>query len=172
MAEKGWLVEDRSQTRYRTMDQTEIYWTQNVHDAIRFARRADAEMFASGDEDAWHIVEHEFVDPLELHTRSEVMNPPGPAAQGPEAGNLDKEPRHGTGAVPRGAEARPAAAASVPPPYLVRSFWSPDHRFLVTVHVTKEGIIAVQDDDGWEWEAAGEQQNMASTPSGGTEHGK
>lgn len=45
---------------------------------------------------------------------SEVMNPPVPAARGTEARNLAQEPRHGTGAVPRAAQARPADAA--PPP--------------------------------------------------------
>lgn len=46
--------------------------------------------------------------------RDEVMNPPASAAQGAEAGNLNMSQCHGTGAVPRAAEARPAEAA--PPP--------------------------------------------------------
>lgn len=49
-----------------------------------------------------------------LHQRSEVMNPPASAAQGAEARNLNTEPRHGTGAVPRASKARPAD--EVPPP--------------------------------------------------------
>lgn len=49
--------------------------------------------------------------------------------------------------------------------YLVRTFWSPDRRYLVTVHVTDEGIMALQDDNGTEWQAAGEQQNMAASAS-------
>jgi hypothetical protein len=51
-----------------------------------------------------------------LHKRSEVMNPPVSAAEGTEAGNLSTEQRDRTGAVLRGAEARPADVASVPPP--------------------------------------------------------
>jgi hypothetical protein len=65
--ETGWLVEDGgglAQPRYRTMDKTGIHWTVNVHDAIRFARRADAEMFAAGDKGAWRIMEHMWCDPL------------------------------------------------------------------------------------------------------------
>lgn len=46
--------------------------------------------------------------------RDEVMNPPQSAAEGCEAGNLTMSQCHGTGAVPRTAEARPAEA--VPPP--------------------------------------------------------
>ena len=46
--------------------------------------------------------------------------------------------------------------------YLVRAFWSPDRKHLVTAHVTAEGIIAMQDDNGTEWEPAGEQQDMSA----------
>jgi hypothetical protein len=65
--------------------------------------------------------------------RSEVVNPPASAAKGAEAGNLTTEQRHGTGAVPRGAEARPADAS--PPPCehkhtLPPSRWSP-HRYCI-----------------------------------------
>lgn len=62
--ETAWLVEDSRNNgliKYRTMDQEGIHWTEDVHKAIRFARREDAEMFAAGDEDAWHIVEHIWV---------------------------------------------------------------------------------------------------------------
>jgi hypothetical protein len=95
--------------------------------------------------------------------RSEVMNPPASAAQGAEARNLNMEQRHRTGAVLRGAEARPANVASVPPPYWVRTFWSPDRKYLINVHVTgaETNILTVQDDNGNEWEPTGEQQNMA-----------
>lgn len=56
-----WLVENGDTTaKYRTMDQMGIQWTDDPQKAIRFARRADAEMFAAGDEDAWSIVEHGF----------------------------------------------------------------------------------------------------------------
>lgn len=51
-------------------------------------------------------------------------------------------------------------------PYLVRTFWSPDRRHLVSAHVTREGIVALQDDNGQEWEAAGPQQDMNSDQSG------
>lgn len=63
--EVGWLVEDGgtlARPRYRTMDQTGIHWTEDHNKAIRFARRADAEMFAAGDEDAWRITEHMWVN--------------------------------------------------------------------------------------------------------------
>lgn len=61
--EVGWLVEDgdNAVTMYRTMDEAGIHWTDDVNKAIRFARRADAEMFAAGDENAWRIVEHVWV---------------------------------------------------------------------------------------------------------------
>lgn len=61
LSEIGWLVEDSRNNgliKYRTMDQEGIHWTEDVNKAIRFARREDAEMFADGDEDAWHIAEH------------------------------------------------------------------------------------------------------------------
>ena len=59
-----WLVENGKQAgsglAYRRMDQGMSTWTEDPHKAIRFARRADAEMFAEEDEDAWRIVEHGF----------------------------------------------------------------------------------------------------------------
>lgn len=45
--------------------------------------------------------------------------------------------------------------------YVLRTFWSPDCKYLITVHVTGNQIIAVQDDSGVEWVAAGEQQDVA-----------
>jgi hypothetical protein len=59
--EYGWLVEngrDVPDLRYRTMTAEGITWTDDHNKAIRFARRADAEMFAAEDEDAWRIVQH------------------------------------------------------------------------------------------------------------------
>lgn len=59
--EYGWLVEngrDVPDLRYRTMDNSGITWTNDHNKALRFARRADAEMFAAEDEDAWRIVQH------------------------------------------------------------------------------------------------------------------
>lgn len=44
--------------------------------------------------------------------------------------------------------------------YLTRTFWSPDHRYLVTVHVVGGQIETLQDDNGREWQAAGEQQDI------------
>lgn len=62
--ETGWLVESGSIVpRYRTMDASGIHWTDDPNKAIRFARRADAEMFAAGDEDAWRITEHMWCSP-------------------------------------------------------------------------------------------------------------
>lgn len=54
---------------------------------------------------------------IRLHQCSVVMNPPASAAQGAEARNHNMGPRHRTGAVLRGAEARLADVASVPPPF-------------------------------------------------------
>lgn len=62
--ETGWLVEDgagHARPRFRTMDQTGIHWTDDANKALRFARRADAEMFAAGDEDAWRVTQHQWV---------------------------------------------------------------------------------------------------------------
>jgi len=50
----------------------------------------------------------------QLHNRPEVMNPPQSAAEGCEAGNLNMGQRHGLGASPRAAEARPAEVAPLP----------------------------------------------------------
>jgi hypothetical protein len=59
--ETGWLIEDGQRRRYRTMHQGAVRWTDDPNKAIRFARRADAEMFAAEDEDAWHVAEHQWV---------------------------------------------------------------------------------------------------------------
>jgi hypothetical protein len=58
---------------------------------------------------------------------------------------------------------RYVAETPAKPPYWVRTFWSPDKKYLVTVHVTggkAVNIIGFQDDDGDEWEPASDQQNM------------
>lgn len=59
-----WLIENGKKQgegiAYRRMDQGIPTWTEDPHKAMRFARRADAEMFAEEDEDAWRIVEHGF----------------------------------------------------------------------------------------------------------------
>ncbi len=54
----GWVIGDGDSKRFRSMDQAGIDWTDDPRKAIRFARRDDAEMFAAGDEDAWHILEY------------------------------------------------------------------------------------------------------------------
>jgi len=46
------------------------------------------------------------------------MNPPASAAEGAEAGNLNRGHVIGMGPVSRGAKARPADVASVPPPII------------------------------------------------------
>jgi hypothetical protein len=64
--ETGWLVENGksgSDIRYRTMTHGMGGWTTDSRTAIRFARRQDAEMFAQDDEDAWAIVEHQWITP-------------------------------------------------------------------------------------------------------------
>lgn len=55
--EVGWLVESKIGT-YRTIEGGLPVWTTDPNKAIRFARRADAEMFAAEDEAAWRIAEH------------------------------------------------------------------------------------------------------------------
>jgi hypothetical protein len=59
--EVGWLIENGKQgdeLRYRNMEQGVTTWTADPNEALRFARRADAEKFAAEDEDAWLITEH------------------------------------------------------------------------------------------------------------------
>lgn len=64
-----------------------------------------------------------------------------------------------------------ATTATAPPqPYWVRTFWSPDRKHLVTVHVTGAqdvNIIGFQDDNGDEWEPASPQQNMTEASEAG-----
>lgn len=56
----AWLIERAGgiATMYRTADRYGFGWTTDVNCAIRFARRADAEMCAASDELAHKIVEH------------------------------------------------------------------------------------------------------------------
>lgn len=61
----GWLVENGKsgdELRYRTMRQGMIVWTADHNEALRFARREDAERFAAEDEDAWRTAEHAWDD--------------------------------------------------------------------------------------------------------------
>lgn len=57
----GWLIENGKsgdELRYRNMEQGLPTWTADHNEALRFARRVDAEKFAAEDEAAWCIVEH------------------------------------------------------------------------------------------------------------------
>lgn len=57
---------------------------------------------------------------------------------------------------------------SVEPPYWIQTFWSPDKRFLVSAHVTGSGIdpvIVLQDDNGIEWEMAGDLTRLPAFAS-------
>ncbi len=59
--ESGWLVENGKSgdaLRYRTMSDEGIVWTANHMEALRFARRADAERFCAEDDEAERIAEH------------------------------------------------------------------------------------------------------------------
>ena len=83
--EKAWLIESGAaapNTEYRYMDQMGFHWSKDVNKAIRFARREDAEMAAAGDEDAWSIVEHEWV------TLGSPLEPEAPTFQTPQFAGL------------------------------------------------------------------------------------
>jgi len=63
--ERGWLIENGlggDALRYRAMRQGMPVWTADHNEALRFARRIDAEKFAEEDEDAWRIAEHAWDD--------------------------------------------------------------------------------------------------------------
>lgn len=51
---QGWIIADSSNNRWRTMNPY-IGWTDDRSKALKFATRADAELFARDDEDAWRI---------------------------------------------------------------------------------------------------------------------
>jgi hypothetical protein len=64
--ETGWLIEN-AERLYLTTDATGFFaWTKDNLDAIRFCRRQDAEKVASGNDDAWHVVEHMWSDPAPI----------------------------------------------------------------------------------------------------------
>jgi hypothetical protein len=78
-------------------------------------------------------------------------------------GGLFVDRGHCEGYVNDNGLARPKAETPAKPSYWVRTFWSPDKKHLVTVHVTSGeavNIIGFQDDNGDEWEPASDQQNM------------
>jgi hypothetical protein len=41
--------------RFRTLKQGMSAWTNDIDEALQFARRKDAELYCAEDEDAWHI---------------------------------------------------------------------------------------------------------------------
>lgn len=54
----SWVVANAQEpTRYRTVQQGMPAWTDNTDDALQFARRRDAELWAEEDEDAWRVLE-------------------------------------------------------------------------------------------------------------------
>jgi hypothetical protein len=58
-ASAGWRIENGKrgdELRYRNMERGWPTWTADKEQALRFARRTDAEKFAAEDEDAWLIV--------------------------------------------------------------------------------------------------------------------
>jgi len=109
-------------------DTTELYYAEmesarNTAEAAYFTARPllnegpPVETFRAGFERAfrllWKPATGQTSD-AQLHHRPEVMNPPQSAAEGCEAGNLNTGQRHGLGASPRAAEARPAEVAPLP----------------------------------------------------------
>ncbi len=63
----GWIVlngKEGDAVRYRTMKDGLIEWTDDKNEAIRFARRQDADDFSREDEDAWRIVQFNETAPL------------------------------------------------------------------------------------------------------------
>lgn len=47
---------------------------------------------------------------------------------------------------------------TVEPPYRLRTFWSPDRKYVVTVHATPD-YLTLQSDNGVEWEAVGAERD-------------
>ena len=82
--EYGWLIENGKQgddLRYRNMEQGIPTWTADHNEAMRFARRVDAEKFAEEDEDAWRIVQHAWDD---VPSNAELCGgPSGPSERAP-----------------------------------------------------------------------------------------
>jgi len=58
--ESGWLIENgKEPPMYRTMGCDGNWtWTADADEALRFARRVDAERACAQDEDAWCVTEH------------------------------------------------------------------------------------------------------------------
>jgi hypothetical protein len=83
--EFGWLIENGKQgdeLRYRNMEQGIPTWTADPNEALRFARRIDAEKFAEEDEDAWMIVQHGWDDMTPNEELSGGGLPPSASAPG------------------------------------------------------------------------------------------
>lgn len=56
---EAWVIGDggsHGETRFRTMKQGMPAWTLDQQEALQFARRQDAELFAEEDEDAWQML--------------------------------------------------------------------------------------------------------------------
>ena len=55
MVPDGYVIADGQQTKFRTWKHGP-WWTDDVDEALWFARRSDAEKFCEDDDDAWYIV--------------------------------------------------------------------------------------------------------------------
>ena len=59
----GWIIGNAQETQWRRWGDAGPEWTLHRDQALRFARRADAEAFTGEDEDAWRIVRHPSGEP-------------------------------------------------------------------------------------------------------------
>jgi hypothetical protein len=73
--ETGWVIDNGRlppDTRYRFMNEVGLVdWTGDLDQALRFARRIDAENFSKQDEEAWCITKHQWI-PKEATPSDEV----------------------------------------------------------------------------------------------------
>lgn len=58
----GWIIGNAAETEWRRWGDAGPEWTPHRDQALRFARRGDAEAFAAEDDDAWKLVRHPPVD--------------------------------------------------------------------------------------------------------------
>lgn len=69
----AWLIENGKQQgsglkyQFYNTDIGRFDWTEDVHEALQFSRRKDAEAIAHDSDDAWRIVEHGFHSPPSEH---------------------------------------------------------------------------------------------------------
>lgn len=83
--ESGWLIENGKQgdeLRYRNFEQGNQTWTKDPNEALRFARRVDAEKFSAEDEEAWRVVEHMWSDAGASHPYCSRCKSPAPSMSG------------------------------------------------------------------------------------------